>query len=76
MIKDKNIARQIHQTVFESYKQFHRSFEMAKGNCSDADVAEYRRAIAQVMGSIVTEIMTPIEKLHPELKPIREDFKK
>ena len=46
------------------------SVGLVRDTCDDAEFESYRRNVGNVMGLILTEILNPIYKEHPDLKPI------
>jgi hypothetical protein len=42
---------------------------MVMEQCSKEEYQAYRRAVGKVMGAMLTEIMDPIYREHPDLKP-------
>jgi len=37
--------------------------------CEDEDFQIYRSAVGEIMGAILLEVLNPLYRTHPELKP-------
>ena len=69
MIKDPEVAKQINELMLEYGKKLDLSVKLVFENCSKQELFDYRRAVGKVMGNMLTEIMNPLYKTHPDLKP-------
>ncbi|MEG6507359.1 hypothetical protein V6C03_00050 [Methyloligella sp. 2.7D] len=47
--------------------------EELKTNCSDEEFEEYRGMASRILGSLLFEIINPIVKKYPDLKPKEMD---
>lgn len=69
MIENEGIAKQISNLMLEFGARLNESVLLVKNGCSEEGLNVYRRAIGEVMGYMLTEIMNPLYKRHPTLKP-------
>ena len=69
MIKNKRVAEQICKLMLETGARIDDSIEQVKNQCSEKEFQSYRKAAGKVMGEILLEILNPVFKEHPELKP-------
>jgi hypothetical protein len=69
MIKDKTIASEINQLMLEYSKKIDATIAQVQSNCSNDEFEKYRKASGIVLGNVLLEIMNPIYKEHPDLKP-------
>lgn len=69
MIKDKDVAQKISLLMLDIGAHINESIALAKDHCSKEEFEAYRKVAGKVMGEILLEIMNPIYKAHPDLKP-------
>ena len=69
MIEKKEIAAQISALMLEYGAKLDASIALVRDNCSEKEVGEYRRAVGEIMGNMLLEIMNPLYRQHPDLKP-------
>lgn len=69
MITDKSTAMEISELMLRHGKELNNSVEMVKSRCSEEEFAIYQKAIGKIMGYILLDVMNPLYKSHPELKP-------
>lgn len=69
MIQDKDTASKINDLMIEFSKRLNESALMVQSVCPDSEFQNYRRATGQIMDRMFTDIMRPIYKEHPDLKP-------
>ena len=69
MILNKDIAREINLLMLKIGSDIDKSIAMVKDNCTQEEFDAYRKAAGKIMGNMLLEIMNPIYKTHPELKP-------
>lgn len=50
-----------------SYQELVRTF--LQQTCDESELNVYRSAVGEIMGRMLIDIMNPIYKQHPELKP-------
>ena len=69
MIENERIAKQISDLMLEYGAHLDESVLLVKNNCSEEELRAYRRAVGEIMGNMLTEIMNPLYERHPTLKP-------
>ena len=69
MLTDKQTAAQISTLMLELGARLDASVVLVKDTCSESEFAEYKQAIGKLMGSMLFDVMNPLYKAHPELKP-------
>ena len=69
MIKDKSVAQQISELMLEYSERINESIRLVQEKCSPEEFKTYRLAAAKVMGEMLLEVMNPLYREHPELKP-------
>lgn len=69
MIENERIARQISDLMLEYGARLDASVLLISNNCSPEELRIYRRAVGEIMGNMLTEIMNPLYERHPTLKP-------
>jgi hypothetical protein len=70
MIENQKIAKQISDLMLEFGARLDGSVLLVKNGCSEEEPIIYRSAVGELMGNMLTEIMNPLYKCHPTLKPI------
>jgi hypothetical protein len=73
VIKDKLIAEGVSKLMLEFGGRLDDSIATVRHGCSDAEFRAYRLAVGKVLGEMLLEIMNPIYREHPDLKPIGLD---
>ena len=66
---DKKIAKEINNVMLNLGDQLNNSVQMVMENCSEQEFKNYRGSVGKIMGEMLLEIMNPIYKEHPDLKP-------
>lgn len=69
MIDDKVFAKNVSDMLLQQGKALDESLLLVKNNCSEEDFLKYRHGVSKVMGEILIELLNPIYKMHPDLKP-------
>ncbi len=69
MIRNKDIAREINLLMLKIGADIDKSIAMVKDNCTQEEFEAYRKAAGKIMGDMLLEVMNPIYKTHPDLKP-------
>lgn len=69
MIREKVVAEKISSLVLQCGRELDESVALVKESCSDEEFSTYRKAIGKIMGELLIEVMNPLYKLHPEIKP-------
>jgi hypothetical protein len=65
----KETAEAVSKLMLEYGAKLDDSVRIVMESCSKEDFQTYRRAVGKVMGTMLTEIMNPIYREHPDLKP-------
>lgn len=69
MITDKDIASQVSASVLEISRQIDELVSIVQSKAPHADFIEFRVAAGKVLGELLLEILNPIYRMHPDLKP-------
>ncbi len=69
MIKDKEVAREVSKLMLEFSSRLNDSVWLVKDKCSAEELRKYKRGIGAIMGDIATEILNPLYRDNPDLKP-------
>ncbi|MEF5100675.1 hypothetical protein U9184_15660 [Escherichia coli] len=71
MFKDKTLAADISALMLNIGSQLDASVSYVQQTCDESELNVYRSAVGEIMGRMLMliDIMNPIYKQHPELKP-------
>ena len=69
MIKDRDIAEKVSQALREAYRELDESIWLVQAGCSEAEANIYRHLVGNILGRIVFDVMEPLYKEQPQLKP-------
>jgi hypothetical protein len=69
MFKDKTVAAEISALMLEISAKLDNSVSVVQISCDESEFNIYRAAVGEIMGRMLIDIMNPIYKQHPELKP-------
>lgn len=69
MISDENTAAEVSQLFLEFGKRIDQSIALVKETAPPEEFSAYRRAAGRVLGEMLLEVMNPLYKKHPGLKP-------
>ncbi|MGJ0515072.1 MAG: hypothetical protein ACR65O_04885 [Methylomicrobium sp.] len=69
MIKNEDIAKQISELMLSYGAKLDASVAVVIDKCSNEEAIVYKKAVGKIMGTMLLEIMNPLYKQHPELKP-------
>ena len=69
MIKDKQIAAEIYELMQTHYQQLNESVIKVMEQCSEEEFKAYRLAVGHILGEEFFQVIEPLYKEHPELKP-------
>lgn len=69
MIPDRESAIGVSTAAEEFIKQLSIALEAVRANGSNAEFERLRTAIAQVVGTLETDLLWPLYKQHPDLEP-------
>jgi hypothetical protein len=65
----KDIAETINRLMLEYGAKLDSSVKLVMDTSSAEEFEAYRAAVAQIMGTMLVDIMNPIYREHPDLKP-------
>lgn len=65
----REVAEIINQLMLDYGKKLDDSVRLVMETCDQAEFEAYRNAVGQIMGTMLVDIMSPIYREHPELKP-------
>jgi hypothetical protein len=69
MIKDKEIAQNISKLMLDISGRLNDSLYEVQEKCSKEEFEKYRRGVAYILAYIATEVLNPLYRVHPEIKP-------
>ncbi|EHR8834871.1 hypothetical protein WAC87_001747 [Shigella flexneri] len=69
MFKDKTVAADISALMLEIGAKLDNSVSLVQRSCDESELNIYQAAVGEIMGRMLIDIMNPIYKQHPELKP-------
>jgi hypothetical protein len=69
MISSPEVAARVNSLMQEIGAKLNASIADVGSSCPEEEFANYRRVVAQVMGTMLVDIMNPIYAVHPALKP-------
>ena len=69
MVSDAAIARQINDLMLDLFHRVEESVCEVKEQCPAHESEAYIKATAPVVGAIVMDVLEPLYRQHPELKP-------
>ena len=69
MIASEKIAEEISKLMLEFGARLDASVALVKDNCTAEELQLYRRAVGEIMGAMLLDIMNPLYEKHPRLKP-------
>jgi hypothetical protein len=73
MISSLETARAVAATMNDMFQRVAESVDLVSGTCPAEDATAYRRATANIVGSIVFDVLEPLYEQHPSLKPANWD---
>jgi hypothetical protein len=69
VIKNDKVAREINDLMLELYRQMQESIDAVKITCSEEEYRAYNRAMGMVVGTILRQVLEPLYRDNPALKP-------
>ena len=69
MVSDPELAKQISDRVRDAARLMNEVAALAQDQASREEFAVVRHAVGAVMGEMLTEILNPLYRAHPELTP-------
>lgn len=72
MISNPYVAERISDLMLDIGDRLNESVAGVMNDCPEDEFAKYRRAVGAIMAEVLLQVLNPIYKEHPSLKP--EDF--
>ena len=69
VIKNDKVANEINELMLELYRQMQESIDNVKITCSDEEYQAYNQAVGIVVGTILRQVLEPLYRDNPALKP-------
>lgn len=69
MFSDVEIAKEVYGHLLEAPKILANSVADIKCRCSEQEYFRHRKGIADALGLLITDVMTPMDDRHPTLVP-------
>lgn len=69
VIADQRVAAVIAQLMLEYGAKLDESVAKVQSVCTEDELNEYKQVVGKIMGLMLTDVMNPIFKTHPALKP-------
>ena len=69
MIKNKEIAKDVSDLMLEIGSKLNGSVAKVQQHCTQDETDRYRKIVGVLMGEMLLEVMNPIYRDHPDLKP-------
>ena len=69
MIDNVEVARRISDEMLDYSRRIDESVAFVRDGCSVEEFKAYRLAAGKVLGEIYLEVLIPLYRKHPELKP-------
>jgi len=69
MISHADTAKQIKELMLEVDRQLEDSMKMVERTCPPEEYKAYMKAVGLAVSRIVFDVIEPLYKMHPELKP-------
>ncbi|QLO36186.1 hypothetical protein HV213_10230 [Klebsiella sp. RHBSTW-00484] len=69
MIENKEIATTISQLMLRFGKEIDSSVALVQTHCGKEELRCYQQAAGKIMASMLLDVMNPLYKIHPDIKP-------
>ncbi len=69
MFEDERIAKEISDLMLVFGARLDESVEFVKENCGEVELRTYRAAVGAILVEMRFEVMSPLYRQHPGLKP-------
>ncbi len=69
MIQQKEVAQEINALMLDYGAQLNATVALVHQKCSVDEFTVYRKAVGKILGSMLIEVMEPLYKQHPHLRP-------
>jgi hypothetical protein len=66
---NRDVAEEINKLMLEYGAKLDASVRLVMESGSEAEFEAYRAAVGQIMGTMLLDVMNPIYREHPDLKP-------
>jgi hypothetical protein len=66
---DREISKQVASMVEDYEQKLHETLETLRNECPKAEFKRYARGIAEILHHLDDDILSPIYKEHPDLRP-------
>lgn len=68
---ERETAEEINKLMLDCGAKLDKSVALVKERCGIEEFEVYRKSIGKIMGTMLLEIMNPIYKEYPDLKPLQ-----
>ena len=69
MITNRQSAKQISELMLDIFNRIEQSVKSVKRDCPEDEAAKYLLAVGKVAAAIVLDVLEPLYKSNPDLKP-------
>ncbi|GKX60243.1 hypothetical protein [Leminorella grimontii] len=69
MIDNKDVARNISELMLRMGGELNDSLFLVKARCNEDEYLVYKKQVANLMGDMLLNILNPLYKKHPDIKP-------
>ncbi len=69
MVENEGIAKQTSDLMLEFGGRLDASVALVKESCNEEELNGYRRAVGAIMAEMLLQVMNPLYRRHPDLKP-------
>jgi hypothetical protein len=69
MIRNEAIARELSEALLDCSRRLHDTVRLVEVSCDADELKVYRLAIGKVLGEMLFEVMNPLYREHPSIKP-------
>jgi hypothetical protein len=69
MIENPSVAKQITELMMDMFTRLSDFCETVREHCSQQEYAAYIKSTSGIAGAIVLDVMEPLYRKHPHLKP-------
>ena len=69
MIEKKGIAQEISKLMLDYGAKLNASVALVQQECGVKEFEAYRNAVSKIMADMLLDVMNPLYRRHPEIKP-------
>lgn len=69
MVQSQALAKTLQQSMLNIANELDKSIIVNQELFNDKELEEYKKAVGVIMMSIFDEVLAPLHKRHPEIKP-------